>query len=49
MVGKAGANGVLEDVLDDGGEVTVVFDDPRREAVAEEVAPALVATVERLR
>jgi hypothetical protein len=46
--GEAGADGVLEDVLDGVRQVAVAFDDPGREAVAEEVAPALVAAVERL-
>jgi hypothetical protein len=40
---------VLEDVLDGLGEVVVVFYDPGREALAEEMAPALVAAVEGLR
>jgi hypothetical protein len=47
-VGETCADGVLEHVLDRGREVAVAFDDPRREAVAEEVAPALVPAVERL-
>jgi hypothetical protein len=42
-VGEAGADRVLEDVLDRRGEVAVAFDDPGGEAVAEEMAPALVA------
>jgi hypothetical protein len=48
VVGEAGADGILDGVLDRGYQVAVGFDDPRREAVAEEVAPALVAAVERL-
>jgi len=46
---EAGTDCVLEDVLDRPGQVLVVLDEPRREAVAEEVAPAPVAAVERLR
>jgi hypothetical protein len=48
-VDQARPDGVLEDVLDRVGEVVVVFYDPGGEALAEEVAPALVAAVERLR
>jgi len=48
VVGEAGADRVLEDVLDRRGEVAVVFGDPGGEAVAEEMAPALVAAVEPL-
>ena len=47
-VGEAGADRVLEDVLDRRGEVAVAFDDPGGEAIAEEVSPAFVAAVERL-
>ena len=39
----------MEDVLDGPGEVVFVLDEPGREALAEQVAPALVAAVERLR
>jgi hypothetical protein len=46
--GEAGAHGVLEDVLDGRAQMAVAFDDPGGEAVAEEVAPALVAAVERV-
>ncbi len=48
VVGQAGPDGVLEDVLDRCGEVAVALDEPGGEAVAEEVAPALVPAVERL-
>jgi hypothetical protein len=47
-VDQARPDRVLEDVLDRLGEVVVVLDDPRGEALAEEVAPALVAAVEGL-
>jgi hypothetical protein len=47
-VDEAGPDGVLQDVLDRRREAAVAFDDPRGEAVAEEVAPAHVAAVERL-
>ena len=45
---EAGADGVLEDVLDGRRQVPVGLDDPGSEAVAEEMAPALVPAVERL-
>jgi hypothetical protein len=48
VVGQPGADRVLEDVVDRRGEVAVALDDPGGEAVAEEVAPAPVAAVERL-
>jgi len=47
-VGEAGSDGVLKHVVDRAREVVVVFHDPGGEAVAEEVAPPLVAAVERL-
>jgi hypothetical protein len=48
-VDQARPDRVLEDVLDRVGEVVVVLDDPGGKALAEQVAPALVAPVEGLR
>jgi hypothetical protein len=45
---EARADGVVEDVLDGGGEVVVAGDDAAREAVAPEVARAGVLDVEAL-
>jgi hypothetical protein len=45
---EAGPNWVLEDVLGGRGEVLAVLDREGGEAVAEEMAPALVALVEAL-
>jgi hypothetical protein len=47
-VGEAGSDGVLKHVLDRAREMVLVFHDPGCEAVAEEVAPPLVAAVKRL-
>lgn len=47
-VGEAGSDGVLKHVLDRACEVVLVFHDPGCEAVAEQMAPPLVAAVERL-
>jgi hypothetical protein len=46
---EATADRFLEHVLDRAGKVVVVFDDPGREALAEDVPPALVPPVVRLR
>jgi hypothetical protein len=46
--GEAGADGVVEDVLDGGGEVVVGGDDAAREAVAPEMARTGVLAVEAL-
>jgi hypothetical protein len=46
---QAGTNRVRHDVAADGGELVLVFDLSTPEALAEEVAPAAVASVERLR
>jgi len=46
--GEAGADSVVEDVVDRGGEVVVGGDDAAREAVAPEVAGAGVLPVEAL-
>jgi hypothetical protein len=46
---EAGADGVVEDVLDRALEMLLGLDHPAREAVPEEVAPALVPPVEPLR
>ena len=43
------ANGVVEDVVDHRSQVLVAVDDPRGVPIAEEVAPAFVAPVERQR
>jgi hypothetical protein len=45
---ETGAEGVQQDVLGGGCEVAVAFHEPGGEAVAEQVAPAPVAAVERL-
>jgi hypothetical protein len=45
---EAGAHRVLEHVLDRGGEVLLALDHPRREAFAEEMAPAFAPPIERL-
>ena len=45
---EAGTDGVVEDVLDGGGEVRVGVDQATREAVSPEVAAAGVLAVEAL-
>jgi hypothetical protein len=46
---EAGADRVVEDVVERSGQIVVVGDGARGVAVTEEVAPALMATVERQR
>jgi hypothetical protein len=48
-VAETGANGVLDDVTAGLEEVALVVDDPRREAVGEQVSKAAMAFVELLR
>ncbi|HWH05378.1 MAG TPA: hypothetical protein VNT23_02940 [Gaiellaceae bacterium] len=49
MLYESRTNGVVEDVLDRGGELPLRLDRPAGEAVAPQVAPAAVSAVEALR
>jgi hypothetical protein len=49
VLAEPGADGVLDDVATDVGQLVLVFDLSAPEALAEEVAPPAVASVEPLR
>ncbi|HVM17976.1 MAG TPA: hypothetical protein VM290_10385 [Gaiellaceae bacterium] len=49
MLAEAGADGVVEDVVDGAGQLLLGLDDAAGEAVAPQVSPAAVRAVEALR